>query len=128
TVSGGAGVLISDAAETTGLPMPEMPLASQQKLKALIPYSSPRNPVDCTAHVENQSELIEVFTDTMVEDGGYSSIIVFFSQSGASKRGPVIRARLSEVVKKHPDRLFVLSVLAPPELTRLYEEDGFICL
>src|SRR4051794_22235861 len=38
TVSGGAGVLISDAAEQAGVPMPPMPEAAQAKLRALIPF------------------------------------------------------------------------------------------
>ena len=41
TVSGGAGVLISDAAEAAGLAMPPMPEAAQEKLRAWCP-SAPR--------------------------------------------------------------------------------------
>lgn len=42
TVSGGAGVMIADAAEAVGLPMPEMPAAAQARLKAVVPYSAPQ--------------------------------------------------------------------------------------
>ena len=51
TVSGGVGVLISDIAEDEGLAMPAMPAAAQERLRALLPYASPANPVDCTASV-----------------------------------------------------------------------------
>jgi acetate---CoA ligase (ADP-forming) len=39
SVSGGAGVLISDAAEQLGLAMPPLPAAAQAKLKALVPFA-----------------------------------------------------------------------------------------
>jgi acyl-CoA synthetase (NDP forming) len=48
TVSGGAGVVISDAAEEAGLAMPPMPEATQARLKEILPYAAPQNPVDCT--------------------------------------------------------------------------------
>jgi acyl-CoA synthetase (NDP forming) len=128
TISGGAGVLISDVAEAIGLPMPEMPASSQAKLKALIPFSNPRNPVDCTAQAFNDMSLIGAFGREMVEAGSYASVLAFFTQVGASRSiAPAMRRELKAVMAAHPDRLFVLSVLAPPELIREYEADGFLC-
>jgi acyl-CoA synthetase (NDP forming) len=126
TVSGGAGVLISDVSESMGVAMPEMPAEAQAKLKALVSFCAPRNPVDATAQVTNDMNLIDVFTESMIVDGGYSSVIAFFSQVMSSRRGPELRARLKSVRDKHPDRLFVLSVITPPDLTRELEDDGFI--
>src|SRR5208337_3249263 len=70
TISGGAGVLISDAADAAGLAMPPMPEAAQAKLKAMVSFCSPRNPVDATAQVFNDFDLAERFMETMVADGG----------------------------------------------------------
>jgi len=126
TVSGGAGVLISDVAESVGLEMPPMPDAAQARLKELVSFCAPRNPVDATAQVTNDMNLINVFTESLMVDGGYTSVIGFFSQVMASRRGPELRERLKSVLDKHPDRLFVLSVLAPQETVRGLEEDGFI--
>ncbi|HZF76460.1 MAG TPA: acetate--CoA ligase family protein, partial [Acetobacteraceae bacterium] len=128
TVSGGAGVLISDAAEAAGLPMPEMPAPAQAALRELIPFSSPRNPVDCTAQAVNNLGVIGRFAESMVEDGGYASVIAFFTQWGASPSiAPQLRAELKPVRDRHPDRLFVLSILAPPAKVREWEADGFLC-
>ncbi len=50
TVSGGAGVLVADAASKVGLEVPELPEADQAAVAKLIPaFGSPRNPVDTTA-------------------------------------------------------------------------------
>ena len=126
TISGGAGVLISDAAEGLGLPLPEMPADAQARLKALLPFAAPRNPVDCTAQAFNDMTLIGTFTDSMIEDGGYASILGFFTQvGGADSMAPRLRAQLRASMARHPDRLWVLSVVAPPSRIAEYEGDGF---
>ena len=127
TISGGAGVLISDAADAVGLPLPAMPDDAQARLKAMLPFAAPRNPVDCTAQAFNDMTLIGRFTDSMVEDGGYSSILGFFSQVGGSHTiSPALREQLNATRAKHPDRLYVLSVVARPEQVQQYETDGFV--
>ena len=126
TVSGGAGVIISDAAEVVGLPMPEMPPATQQRLKALLPFAAPRNPVDCTAQFLNDMTIAGRFTEAVVAEGGYQSVLGFFTYTGgADSIAPRLREQLKGVRDKHPDRLYVLSVLASPERVREYEADGF---
>jgi acyl-CoA synthetase (NDP forming) len=127
TISGGAGVLISDAAEAAGLPMPPMPEAAQARLRELVPFASPLNPVDCTAQAFNDMGVIGAFAESMVADGGYASVIAFFTQWGASpSMAPRLRAELKRVLDAHPDRLFVLSILAPPARLREWEADGFL--
>ena len=127
TVSGGAGVLISDAAEQAGLAMPPMPDGAQAKLRALIPFCAPRNPVDCTAQVTNDLKLIDTFAESVAADGGYSSILSFWSQTAAGRSlGPVLQEKMRAVRAKFPDRLWVMSMLAPDKI-REYEADGWLC-
>lgn len=126
TISGGAGVLISDAAEAIGLPMPEMPQAAQDELRAALPFCAPQNPVDCTAQALNDFSLIGRFARSLVEDGGYGSILAFFTHAGgAASVAPKLREQMRGVREAHPDRLFVLSVLADPDLVAQFEADGF---
>lgn len=127
TVSGGAGVLISDAADAVGFPMPAMPQAAQDKLRSLISFCAPRNPVDCTAQAINQIEMVGEFTRSMAVDGQYKSCLIFFSQVGGSRTvAPKIRAQLKAVMDEHPDRIWALSIIAPPDMVREYEADGFL--
>ena len=127
TISGGAGVLISDAAETLGLELPPMPEPAQARLKAMLPFAAPRNPVDCTAQAFNDITLVGRFMDSMVVDGGYTSVLAFFTQVGGSPTmAPRLRPQLQGVRARHPDRLYVLSVVAKPEQIRGYEEDGYV--
>ena len=129
TISGGAGVLISDAAEAAGLAMPPMPAEAQARLKALVPFASPLNPVDCTAQAFNDMSVIGAFAESMVAEGGYTSVIAFFTAWGSSpSMAPRLRAELKQVLDRHPGRLFVLSILGAPERLREWEADGFLCL
>jgi acyl-CoA synthetase (NDP forming) len=127
TVSGGAGVLISDAAEQLALAMPPMPEDAQAELKTLIPFAAPRNPVDCTAQVFNDMPKLGQFAEAMVARGGYRSVLAFFSQTGgAATIAPHVRAAMRAIRDRHPDRLYVMSVIAPPERVAEYEADGFL--
>jgi succinyl-CoA synthetase alpha subunit len=126
TVSGGAGVLISDVADGLGLAMPEMPADAQARLRALVPFCGPRNPVDATAQVSNNVELVKTFMDSMVTDGGYASVLGFFSMTASSRRWPAIREQLNLVRAENPDRLYVLSVIVPQDRRDELEADGWV--
>ena len=126
TVSGGAGVIISDAAETCGLPMPPMPEEAQKALTDLLPYAAPRNPVDVTAQFLNDMSLARTFTESVVRDGGYQSILGFFTYTAsAASTGQRLRAELKLVRDQFPDRLFVLSAIGNEAQMQEYEADGY---
>jgi len=62
-----------------------------------------------------------------VRDGGYTSVLGFFTMVASSRRWPAMRAELDTVRTKYPDRLYILSLIAPPEQVRELEADGWIC-
>lgn len=126
TVSGGAGVIISDAADAVGLPMPEMPMDAQERLLKLLPFAAPRNPVDVTAQFLNEMSLISTFTDALIAEGKYTSILGFFTYTGGvASVAPRLREQLKITRSKHPDCIFALSLMASREQIREYENDGF---
>lgn len=112
TVSGGAGIIVSDVAEEVGLPMPPMPDMAQERLKARLSFASPMNPVDCTAQALNDLTLVRDFTESMVVDGGYRSLLAFFTQAGtAASIGARLAEQFRRIKEAHPERLFVVSVM-----------------
>ena len=126
TISGGVGVLISDAAEAQGVAMPPMPAAAQAALRRLVPFAAPANPVDCTGQAFNDLSLVGQFAEALAGAGGYAAVLAFFSAiGGAPSLAPGLRAQLSATRRRHPGGLWVLSVLAPPEVVQGYEADGF---
>ncbi len=127
TISGGAGVMVSDAAEQLGLAMPEMPQATQDRLRAMVGFCAPRNPVDTTAQMFNDTSLIGKFGEAMVAEGGYTSVLAFMTAvGGAASMYPHVIAELGAVAKRYPDRLYCLSLIATPDIVRAYEEAGFL--
>lgn len=128
TISGGVGVLSSDAAAQNGLEVPELPKATQARLKALMPFATPRNPVDTTATVLNDMRLLRESLDAVLTDGGVDAVLCFLTSLGYSKRlMPQLHEVLGEIRAKHPGRLVMLSMMCHAEdRVRLEEELGFV--
>ena len=128
TISGGAGVLMADAAAEYGLDLPAMPRAAQDRMKKLVPFCNPRNPVDITGQMFNMLDSVADFLDAMLTQGGYDAISAFFTSWPTA---PSMGQKLLECIKrpaaKHPDTPIVLSILAPPAVWRQYEDAGFLC-
>ncbi len=126
TVSGGAGVILSDAAEDVGLAMPELPANAQATIHGLLPFAAPRNPVDVTAQFLNDFSLVGRFFEVLVKEGGYTSVLGFFTYTGGTPSvAPRLRVELKRVRDQFPDRLFVLVIQASPTQIAEYEADGF---
>ncbi|MGY4167729.1 acetate--CoA ligase family protein [Bradyrhizobium sp. USDA 4529] len=127
TVSGGAGIVATDEAEIVGLPMPAMPKDAQTRLKELLPFGAPANPLDCTAQALNDLSLFEEFTRSALKDGGYQSILCFLTYvAGGASLAPRLLESLRKIRAEFPDRLLVLCIIASPEVMRAYEEAGFL--
>ena len=125
SISGGVGILISDAAEEAGLDMPVMSAEAQARLKSLMPFASPLNPIDVTAQAINDPAVVGTFSEAMVAEG-YSSILAFFSTGGGPVLARAIRKHLIDIKARHPDKLFVVSVLTAEEEVLAFEESGFV--
>ena len=126
TISGGAGVLMADAAEDHGLAVTPMPEGAQRRLKRALP-ASPVNPVDITAQAFNDMGLVRTNMDLMLDEGGYHGVVAFFtSVAGSQSHAADLRAALAASAEGHADVPIVLSILAPPDLVAAYEADGFL--
>ena len=127
TVSGGAGVLMADAAADVDLDVAPMPEKTQKMLKELIPFAGTRNPVDTTAMFYNDWSLLTKNFDAMLSDGNYDSIASFFTSFAFSD---ALTDNLMEAIrpirKKFPDRPMALSIFGDPKNIRKIEEEGIL--
>lgn len=127
TLSGGAGILISDAAEKYGIEMPQFDAPGQAMLKTLIPFASPMNPIDITAQSLNDTGVVAQFAKVVAERGGYSSIVAYLAGVGGSaKKGPELRAAFGDVARSHPDRLWVILTTAERPQVEAFEKEGLL--
>lgn len=129
TVSGGVGIHMADCAEELGLVVSPMPEQADQKLRDILPYAGTRNPVDVTAQVINEIALFEEFLDITLDEGGYDITIIYFTFVAAveSMIEPMTKV-LNRVLDKYPERLFVLSIIAPDDIVARYERTGCIVI
>lgn len=125
TVSGGAGVLMSDAAEAHGIEMPAMPQATQDRLRAVLPFAAFRNPLDCTAHLVNDHSLLDSFLGAMMDEGDYDAILSFFAQiAGTEPFGTALFDTLAQMRHRWPERLQVLVAVVNEAQRRRYANIG----
>ena len=129
TISGGGGVLMADAASDEGLKVGPMPQDAQDKLKQLVPFASPMNPVDVTAQFFNDLSIVPKFTDLMLSRGGYDALIGFWtSVAGSPLLSQPLLSSLKQAMTGYEDKLFINSMVAPDEIIKTYENEGFLCI
>jgi acyl-CoA synthetase (NDP forming) len=112
TLSGGLGVHMSDLAEEAGLPLPPLPLAAQDKIKAIVPFASTLNPVDVTGQVNNDSTVLERCLDVIFEDCDYGSVLIFIGVAGSvPSLEKALNQSIAAVAKRYPTRLIAVCTL-----------------
>ncbi|MGB3501552.1 MAG: acetate--CoA ligase family protein [Mesorhizobium sp.] len=126
TMSGGLGIKMADDAEAEGLDVAPMPEAAQAELKEMLPYASPRNPVDATAQALTDLPMMTRFIAAVLEKGGYG---IFTGIFGSGPASPTFAGRLRELLETASaasrDTIMALTMSAPPEIVASYEEKGF---
>lgn len=127
TVSGGAGVLMADAASAAGFELPFMPQAAQAALKRRIPFGSAVNPVDTTAQAMNDPTLMRDAAAAMLNHGGYDAVVCFFMNWPDSPIiGPGLREALEAALVDHTDRTVAIAMNATEETRRSFDAAGLL--
>ncbi|WP_420419863.1 acetate--CoA ligase family protein [Pacificispira sp.] len=128
TVSGGVGVIASDAAEKAGLNLPVLPQDLQDHLKRLMPFAAVRNPIDTTGQMITEPELFRESVRVMLRTGLYSSLLIFLSTIGIAS--PALLRTLLEILRDiaetKKNELLVISMQCDEETQREIEELGFL--
>ena len=125
SISGGVGVQMADAAVGFGLDVAPLSESAQTRLKAALPYASPRNPVDITAQAFNRVDLISDNLGIVFEEEQHDAVVAFFTYVAAAD-GMVepIRDAIHAARERRPGCVLVLSIVAPPDVVRRYEAVG----
>lgn len=79
TISGGAGILMADAAYKAGLDVPKTPDSVSRQIRTRVPFAAPDNPVDFTAQMINEPGLLEYSLNLMVETRQFDAMAIFLS-------------------------------------------------
>ncbi|EQA98437.1 acyl-CoA synthetase (NDP forming) [Sphingobium wenxiniae] len=127
SISGGVGVQIADFVSDAGLTMGSVPLETQDKLRALVPHCSPRNPIDMTGLVTTNHDIMEKTLDAVFEANAFDATLIFLGITGAapSMARPLQQA-IANAHARAPDQLVFVSVTCPPEMMREYDAKGLL--
>ena len=127
TLSGGFGIQMADDASAARLDVAPMPEDTQDEMKAMLPYASPRNPVDATAQALTDLPLMTRYIAAMLEKGRYAMFAGIFGSGPASRTfAASLREVLETAAQSSKDTIMALTMSAPKEIVRSYEERGFL--
>ncbi len=127
TISGGAGVLMSDAAAQHGLDVPPLSDETQERLRSLLGHSGVRNPVDTTGRIFSRTGLVGDTLAAMLDAGGTDAVVCFFSSIAFTpSMSAAIREQILGVRRRYPDRLVVLSILCSAQMREQFEAEGIL--
>lgn len=102
TLSGGAGVLMTDLAESFGLELAELSNNTSRSLKELLPeFGSYANPVDVTAQAIADPDLFERAITLLINDLNVGIVIVWIQllENAVSKISSIFRKIRNQVNK-----------------------------
>lgn len=126
TPSGGFAVHMTDHAVREGLELVPTPEPVRKAVLEMVPLAAVTNPVDVTGQVLNKIEDFGRSLDLLLEGDTYDAVDVFVGMAGSA---PALREKwvtaLEGVARARPGKWLGLSVLAPRETVKRYEEAGF---
>jgi acetate---CoA ligase (ADP-forming) len=125
TMSGGAGVLMADAAEAEGIELTPLAEDSQKQVLSWVPFAAARNPVDVTAQALNDPSILDKGFDLLLGKENFPAMVGFFTTWASSPQmaEPLFKS-VSGAAARYPDRYLALSAIASPEMQRRYEAVG----
>jgi len=125
TSSGGAGILMADAADDVGLQMPPLPADVQAELRAVWPAAGVGNPIDTTGQLVNDGRLLSEFLQVALRSRAFDSLIVFLSYIGMFPDwSPVAVDALRDAKAKYPDAEISVAMLTTPQVRRQLQSFG----
>jgi acyl-CoA synthetase (NDP forming) len=128
TNSGGIGVQAADFAADEQLDTASVSSAVQAQIAALSPNAATENPIDLTGQVANEPAMFARAMDLVLAPGGFD---MAYCNIGLIAGIPFIKQRLLdsmlESAVRYPDTPVALTVTAPPDVTGLYKDAGYLC-
>lgn len=126
--SGGFGVMMADAAAKNGVAVNTLTEATQARIKARLPLASAVNPIDATAQMSANPDILEHLVDAALADPNNSTVCLMLAMGMGLPR---LRAVYSEALRKvsaaHPDKTLVAIIGGPQDAIADLREMGIVC-
>ncbi len=127
TVSGGVGVLATDACVEAGLRLPPISESAFDEVAAKLPLAVGRNPLDTTAQTMGDRTVFTRSLDIFLRDREFGSVMIFLANAGLNPRDmESMRADLLRIRAEHPGRQLALCLQSTPEIRAAWEAEGYL--
>lgn len=127
TVSGGVGVLATDACMEVGLRLPPISEGAFAQVAAKLPLAVGRNPLDTTAQTMGDRTVFTRSLDIFLRDRDFGSVLIFLANAGLNPSDmESMRANLVRIRAEHPGRQLALCLQSTPEIRAEWEAEGYL--
>ncbi len=127
TISGGVGVMTTDAAMGVGLAMPPMSGGAMAQIREKLPLAVGLNPLDTTAQTISDRTIFTRSVEIMLRDRTYGSAMFFVGNSGRNARdAEVMREPLTALRREFPEMQLALCTQIVPGIVEEFEAMGFL--
>lgn len=127
TTSGGVGVLLADAASEGGLTLPRLGEAAQPAIRAVVPLAGGANPVDSSAQIVGDLSKYAALLEAVLGAERFDAVLGYLAHVGRNPEHMArLRGPLAALRARHPDKAFVLCMLADAELRAELLREGFL--
>lgn len=124
--SGGFSVMMADSAQAAGLGVPVLEASTQNLILSAVPLASARNPVDATAQISSNPQVLDSILSAVSNDPACDAAILFISSALFVPRlQATILHALREVRSRHPDKLILLCCGGPPDVLEAINAMGY---
>lgn len=125
TVSGGVGAQLCDAADRYGLELPELPQPARERVTSLLPYATVANPVDTTANILQQTDVLTAAVETIFGERAYDTLIAFFTTVLLNDdTAAAVLAAMTGALAHRADETVVICMIAGAETVAAFERAG----
>ncbi|WP_028035832.1 acetate--CoA ligase family protein [Chelativorans sp. J32] len=127
TVSGGVGVMSTDAAMEAGLELPPISEATLADIQKELPLAVGLNPVDTTAQTVGDRAMLTRAVERVLRDRPFGSAMLFFANAGRNARDmEILSEPLRTLRAEFPQAQLALCVQTTPEYRKLLEDLGYL--
>ncbi|MEZ5729890.1 MAG: acetate--CoA ligase family protein [Burkholderiaceae bacterium] len=120
--------MMADAAQAAGLAMNPVSARAAARIRAVLPLASTANPVDATAQMSANPEVLGELLDALMSDDANDVVCMMIA---LALEVPRLREAylntLRSITSRYPDRCLVACVSQPPDAIRLLAEMGVAC-
>ena len=126
--SGGFGVMMADAASANGLAVNPLGDETQARIKAALPLAATMNPIDATAQMSANPDILETLLEAVVQDGANAVTCLMLALGMEIPRlRAVFTQAFERVIARHPNAVLAACIPGPADAVAELSRLGVAC-